>query len=142
MPTSTRFAVAVHILTFLSADRGEARTSEAIAASINTNPAVVRRLLGELSRAGLTKSQLGKGGGAMLARGPKKISLLDIYRAVEDPAIVAMHRAAPSADCPVGRNILPALKTMTDEAERAFFDALAARTLKDVVRGVKAAEAA
>ena len=142
MPTSTRFAVAAHILAFLAADRETAQPSEAVAASIRTNPAVVRRLLGELSRAGLTRSQLGKGGGARLAKGPKKITLLEIFQAVEEPGLVAMHRAAPSDGCVIGRNIQGALQEVTAEAEKAFFQVLAQRTLKDVMKSIKLAEAA
>lgn len=142
MPSSTRFAVATHILAFLASDRETAKSSEIIASSIQTNPAVVRRLLGELSKAGLTRSQLGKGGGAFLAKGPKKITLLDIYRAVEDPALVAMHRSQPSEACAIGRNIQPALKAVTAEAEQAFFDALAKHSLKDLVKTIKVAAAA
>jgi Rrf2 family protein len=142
MPSSTRFAVAVHILSFLALDRRVAKTSESIAASIHTNPAVVRRLLGDLSRAGMTGSQLGKGGGARLAKGPKRITLLDVYQAVEAPQIIAMHRSAPSGDCVIGRNIQPVLQQAVNDAERAFCDALAGYTLKDIVKSIKALEAA
>ena len=142
MSTSSRFAVAVHILTFLATDRKRAHRSEEIAASICTNPSVVRRILGDLARAGLTSSQLGKGGGALLARGPKKITLLEIFSAVEDRNLVAMHRTPPSQTCEIGRTIQPVLQSMTAIAENAFFDALAAQSLKDVVRSVQIAAAA
>ena len=67
MPTSSRFATAAHVLAYLAV-RGQdgAIPSERIALSVNTNAAVVRRLLMQLSAAGLTTSQLGTGGGAML----------------------------------------------------------------------------
>lgn len=142
MPTSSRFAVAVHILTFLAADRKRAHRSEEIAASVGTNPSVVRRILGDLSRAGLTSSQLGKGGGALLARGPKKISLLDIFCAVEEQNLIAMHRTPPSQSCEIGRAIQPVLQSMAATAEHAFFDALEGHSLKDVARSVKTAAAA
>src|SRR3712207_248133 len=67
MAASSRFAVAVHILTLLADAGGEPVTSEYIAASVNTNPSLIRRLLSALARAGLTTSQLGTGGGALLA---------------------------------------------------------------------------
>lgn len=139
MATSTRFAVAAHVLSYLALHRGEAVTSETLAASARTNPAVIRRLLSELARAGLTTSRLGKGGGAGLARAPKKITLLDIYKAVEAPGIVAMPRAAPNASCPVGGHIQEALKGVITEAEQAFFAALAKASLRDLARAIKAA---
>ncbi len=142
MPTSSRFAVAVHILTYLARDRKRAHRSEEIAGSISTNPSVVRRILGDLARAGLTTSQLGKGGGALLARGPKKISLLEIFNAVEDQSLVAMHRTPPSRSCDIGRTIQPVLQSITKTAEDAFFAELETYSLKDVVRSVQTAAAA
>ena len=68
MPTSSRFAVAIHILAGLTLHSGEPLPSEIIAKSAHTNPAVIRRLLSMLNRAGLTSAQLGQGGGALLAR--------------------------------------------------------------------------
>ena len=68
MSTSTRFAVAIHILTNITLCRGQTVRSEDIARSVNTNPTVVRRILGALAEAGLTYSQMGQGGGALLAR--------------------------------------------------------------------------
>ena len=138
MPASSRFAVAVHILAVLASARKKAHASEVIAASIRTNPSVVRRILGDLSRAGMTTSQLGKGGGAMLARGPKKISLFEVYHAVEQPMLVPMHRTTPSEACEIGRTIQPALQVFTSKAEQAFFDALSSYSLKDVMRSLKA----
>lgn len=139
MAASTRFAVAAHILAFLAFNRDRAVTSEELAASARTNPAVIRRLLGQLARAGLTASRLGKGGGAALARAPKKISLLEIYLAVEAPGLIAMPRSAPAGDCRVGRNIQVALGGITGRAEATFYETLAKASLRDVVRAVKAA---
>lgn len=142
MAGSTRFAVAVHILALMAEDRQKPITSEAMAKSIGTNPAVVRRLLGLLSAAGLTTSQLGKGGGSTLARGPKKITLAEIYHAVETPGLIAPQRSLPDMACPVGRHVAPALKNLTNTAEQAFLNALAAVSLKQVSREIAAANAA
>lgn len=142
MSASTRFAVSVHILAALAEARPAPLTSERLAASVNTNPAVVRRLLTALTGAGLTETKLGKGGGATLAKAPKKITLLDIYRAVETPGLVALHRAPPDPDCPVGRNIQTALMESTAKAEAAFLTSLSETTLKQIVKAVRAREAA
>ena len=142
MAASTRFAVAVHLMTLLAARRGAPQTSEILARSVATNPAVVRRLLGALARAGLVKTHLGKGGGAELARGPKKITLADIYRAVEAPGLIPLHRTAPDPDCPVGRLIQPALREVGDAAEAAFLASLEGVTLKQVAKEIAAADAA
>ena len=133
---NTRLAVATHILTYLAYQDGEPATSEVIASSVNTNPTFIRRLLSQLARAGLTTSQLGAGGGALLARRPSKISLLDVYRAVdEDQQVFALHEA-PNPKCPVGRNIDAVLKGRMLEAERALQAQLAKTSIADLAADI------
>jgi Rrf2 family protein len=138
MSTSSRFAVAVHVLTALALQEGRPVTSEQVAGSVKTNPSVIRRLLSMLADAGLTTAQLGTGGGALLARAPEQISLLDVYRAVEEPDLFAVHRTPPDSSCMVGRNILPVLAETTCRAQKAMEAELAGVTLTDVVRDVVA----
>ncbi len=136
MPLNSRFAVAAHILTLLEEGGGEPLTSEYIAGSVNTNPAVIRRLLSQLARGGLTTAQLGAGGGALLARPAETITLRDIYRAVDAGALFAMHAQGPNPECPVGRNIQASLEGILTEAERALEAELAGRTIADLVNDV------
>jgi DNA-binding IscR family transcriptional regulator len=103
MTISSRFAVAVHILTLLETGRGEPLTSEYVAGSVNTNPAVVRRILSMLARAGLTHARLGAGGGSVLARPAAEISLRDVYRAVEcEERLFSLHHERPNPKVPRG----------------------------------------
>jgi Rrf2 family protein len=133
---NSRFAVAVHILTLVAHGEGQPVTSEFIAGSVNTNPSLVRRLLTQLSRAGLTTSQMGTGGGALLARPADHITLGDVYRAVEDGGIFGLHREQPNPVCPVGRNIQALLEADFDAATRAMQAELDRRTIADVLAGV------
>jgi DNA-binding IscR family transcriptional regulator len=80
MNPSTRFTVALHVLTLLASTPGEALTSEYIAGSVNTNPVVARRLLGTLRKVGIVSSQPGNGGGWELAKNPAKLTLRDVRR--------------------------------------------------------------
>ena len=140
MAVSTRFALGVHILALLASSRETALTSQAIAESANTNPAFIRRLLSQLHRAGLTKSQPGKGGGTQLAKGPKKISLLDIFKAVDPGDIVAPPKSPSENDCFVATNLAPVFHDITSKAETAFFSTLSDVSLKQVVKSLKSAE--
>jgi DNA-binding IscR family transcriptional regulator len=45
MSTSSRFAVAVHVLTLMAWADEEPLKSEQVAESVNTNPVVIRRML-------------------------------------------------------------------------------------------------
>jgi len=136
--TSSRFVVAVHVLTLLETERGRPVTSAYIAGSVNTNPGVIRRLLSMLARAGMVRSQLGAGGGALLAKPADRIRLLDIYQAVEAPDVFALHRSPPTPKCPVGKHIQPALSSVLGRAERALEGELGEVTVADVVRSVTA----
>ena len=137
---NTRFAVAVHILTLLHTQKGEPATSDLIASSVGTNPSLIRRLLLHLARAGFTTSQMGSGGGALLACPASAITLLDVYRAVgEDVDIIPMH-ASPNPKCMVGRHIQAALETRITAAERALEQELARTTIASLAGDVSRRE--
>jgi Rrf2 family protein len=137
VPASSRFAVAVHILTALALNEGRPVRSEQIARSAATHPVVIRRLLQALNEAGLTRSQLGQGGGALLARTVDQITLLDVFRATEEGALFALHRGEPDPHCIVGRNIQAVLRAATARAEAALGRELAGTTLADVAREIR-----
>jgi Rrf2 family protein len=137
MPTSTRFAVAVHALAALAVSGGKPLRSEDLAYSANTSPVVIRGLLSRLSDAGLTRSQLGAGGGALLARAAEKIRLLDVYEAVEDTELFSLHRTPPCESCAVGGNILEAIQPTLTLARKALEDELAKVTVADIAMEVE-----
>lgn len=134
---SSRAAVAVHLLAFLTWRREEAVSSQQIARSVNTNPVVVRRIVGALRRAGLVEVQPGSAGGARLARAPEEITLLEVYRAVEDgEALFALHPQTPCQDCGVGANIQASLCEVFGEAQAAMEGVLARVTVAEVSASV------
>lgn len=137
MNTSSRFAVAIHILTLLTLNREEPVTSEFIAGSVNTNPVVIRRMLGALRTARLVTSQGGYGGGWRLVGDSEAITLRDVYRAVEDEALFPLHHRTPNPECPVGRYIQHALSKHFAAATQALEEELARTTVADVLREVR-----
>ncbi|MEQ8445708.1 MAG: Rrf2 family transcriptional regulator [Pelagibacterium sp.] len=135
---NTRFAVAVHILAFLGTQDGIPASSELIAGSVNTNASLIRRLLSQLTRAGLARSQMGTGGGALLAMDAGKITLLEVYRAVDEQGDVFAIHQDPNPKCMVGRNIQAVLRVRIDEAERALQAELARTTIADIAADIAA----
>jgi Rrf2 family protein len=136
--TSSRLVVATHVLAALALARGTPVSSDVIARSANTNPTFVRRLLGALAKAGLTASQMGPSGGALLDRPAEEITLLDVYRAVDDPIVFAFHPHGPNPKCPIGRTITPILEVEVAEATKALERSLAATTIADVASRIAA----
>lgn len=108
-------------------------SSSFIAGSVNTNPAMIRRVLGMLGKAGLTSSTMGSNGGTVLARAAAQITLLEIYRAVDEPGILALHSNAPNPACEVGRGITAVLESIIERAEQAMEAEIASVTVHDVV---------
>jgi len=137
LPTSTRFAVAVHILAALALNDGNAVRSEQLASSASTNPTVIRRLLSKLAEAGITSSQLGYGGGATLAKPANQITLLDVFQVVEEPNIFEMHRTPPDKNCFVGRNIQEVLSKTTTKAQQALEAELSKTTIAEVAQTIQ-----
>ena len=135
--TSSRFAVAVHILALHAMLPEEPLTSEFVAGSVCTNPVVVRRLLGLLRKAGMVEARSGPRGGSRLVRDPGALRLSEIYRAVEDEGLLAMHRHEPNPACPVGARIQGALSQVFEDAEAALIQSLEGRTLGDVLSALE-----
>ncbi|MBC8161498.1 MAG: Rrf2 family transcriptional regulator [Roseiflexaceae bacterium] len=137
MGVTSHFAIAVHALTALAISAGQTVTSEDIAESVNTNPSFIRRVLGDLRRAGLISSQVGNGGGLALIPSPTEITLLDIYTAVENESLFSLPLRPPNKNCPVGGHIQPVLTNYFSRAEAATHHALQEMTLADVVADIK-----
>ncbi|MFE4711882.1 Rrf2 family transcriptional regulator [Bacillus sp. FJAT-27264] len=133
MNISTRFAVAIHILTLIDSNKDGKSTSEWIASSVNTNPVVIRRITGMLNKAGLVDVRPGVAG-AKLARDPEQITLLEIYKAVnavEEGSLFAVHEH-PNPDCPVGKNIAGAIVPVFGRAQTAMESVLQGVTLAEI----------
>ena len=136
MSKSTRFSMAVHLMTAL-AHLKQQISSELLAGSVNTNPVVVRRLLGSLNRAGLIKAERGIAGGFSLARSPEDISLFDIYRAVLDEnELVSLHDNPENRVCPVSCKVRSILARYLNKAQNTYERELEKVMLADIEKGV------
>jgi Rrf2 family protein len=139
---NSRLTVAVHALTWLALAhrRGRDRlTSDEVAASINTNPVVVRRSLGDLRKAGLVEVSHGARAGWRLAKKPEAISLRAVLDAVQPEPVFALHHREPNLECPVGRGIRPVLNAVYSNATDAMRRELQRTSIADVLEDTVAA---
>lgn len=134
MKISSRFTVAVHILSLIAIANNILCTSEWIAGSVNTNPVVIRRIMGMLKKAGLVNVTSGTGG-ASLQRELNEITLLDVYRAVEvvEEGELFQFHERPNPNCPVGANIQSVLELILNRAQEAMEKVLEDITMEELV---------
>lgn len=132
MTGNSRFAVSVHILAYLAYRQSAAVPSAEIAASVDTNPVVIRRLLSAMVKSKLVTTQKGATGGFTLAHAPANISLLDIYHAVEPHPTHGLTRFAPNIKCPVGAKIQSILEAAFLRAQASMEAELAQVSLAHI----------
>ena len=137
MAANSQFSMAVHVLTMLARSGDENVKSDCIAASVNTNAVVIRRLWSQLNQAKLVLSQTGSSGGTRLSRCPSEINLAEVYKAVCCGEVFALHAKSPNQDCPVGKNIAAVLCHLQKEIDRTVGEKLSQYSLKDFIEKVE-----
>jgi Rrf2 family protein len=130
MAENLRFATGIEVLVLLATDPERYHTSQALAAVLATNPVVVRRILGDLSRAGIVASAKGPSGGTRLSLGPKQITLRGIYRALGRSDLLhrSKHESAEMKD------IKNAIHNAFRKAEKCLESELDSTTLNQLIK--------
>lgn len=137
MQFSSRMTIAVHILLAIAefADK-EKTTSTFLAQSVNVHPVIIRNTLGRLKAAGIVHVRAGEGG-ATLANDPQKITLLDIFEAVEKEEDLFHFHEHPNPQCPVGKNMHAILDQRLISIQNAMRKEMRAITLQDLINDMK-----
>ena len=134
---SVQFAVATHIMAALGYYHGEEISSATLAESVNADPTFVRKSLSKLSKAGLVVTKRGKSGASVLARPPRQITLLDMYRASAAPPAFAIHSYPVKKRCPVSCHLKECMSGLLSQAQISFERSLAKITLADLVGQIR-----
>ncbi|WP_439643521.1 Rrf2 family transcriptional regulator [Gemmatimonas sp.] len=140
---NSRLTVASHVLGMIASlerEEGRGATSDELASSVGTNAVVIRRVLGQLKTAGIIDTRRGAGGGSVLSRDPRDITLRAVYEAVEDDCggLIGRHAGALGEHCPVAPVIADYLNSLYVEAEEALKRTLADVTVDAMSREVMA----
>lgn len=130
---STKLSVSIHILSVITLTQDQPVTSEYIASSINTNPALVRRLMSRLKKAQLIKTST-KIGITGLAKKAEDITLLDIFMAVEENLDLFGIHTNTNHKCPVGAKIESTLKHLYGNIQSTAEAEMSAITLADITK--------
>jgi Rrf2 family protein len=90
MSRSTKLISAAYIMSYVAAKDPQQLTTDTIADAMKDHPARIRQIVAALVKAELLKSLRGAGGGVVLARAPDKITLKDIYLAVDEQPLLSL----------------------------------------------------
>lgn len=121
MQITSRFTIAIQTMLCIASFSDTRKvTSNFIAGSTNSNPVIIRRILGQLKEAGLVEVRLGVGG-STITKPLKEITVLDIFNAIEavDDNFFGFH-ANPNCQCPVGKNIHTILDDHLSDIQQAM----------------------
>jgi len=131
MALNCRFGMAVHVLAAL-ASKCERMSSADLAENLGTNAVVIRRLMADLQRAGLVENVKGTRGGSELAKPAEKITLDEVYRAVDESDVFRVPKPN-NPRCPVASKVNKTLTQVLDRAESSLERELKRTRLADVV---------
>ena len=131
MNRDTRLSDVLHVLLHM-AHVSEPLTSEVLARSMGTNPAVFRRTMAGLREAGFVRSGKGHGGGWQLARPLREITLLAVYEALGRPNLFAIGNRSHHPDCLVEKNVNGVMADTMAEAEALFAKRFGEITLDEI----------
>lgn len=130
MATNTRFATGMHTLVLLAREPEKLHSSETIAAKLQTNAVVIRRILAQLQHAGLVRNHKGPSGGSELVYAPTDVTLADVYKAMEPGSLFhdALMRGADA------KTITTELRRVLTGAENALMASLKEVSLQQIVK--------
>jgi len=131
---TTQYATTLHILLLLAAEHEEPHTSTSLAARMDTNPVVLRRMIADLAGAGLVETRRGAGGGVSLAMDPEDITLGQVADVIEADMTFEVHHVPdqPEADFMTDA-ALAAIEAQRRELHTASIVELDRITLKDLM---------
>ena len=140
MQFSFRMPVAVQILLCIAKFDGVFKlTSNFLASSVNVNPVIIRKTLGQLKAAGLVEVAAGVGGARLLQK-PQDITLREVFQAVEEDEDLFHIQESPNPQCPVGRNIQQVLGQRLTLVKNNMLADFSEVTLADLLADIESAE--
>ena len=101
---------------------------------LNTNPVVVRRMMGALRQSGIVTSEVGRGGGWTLGRQLSDLTVLDIQEALDDGVLLPAGTSHDHPTCPVEHVANLALTMAFKAAELSLRDRFSKLNLGELAK--------
>ncbi len=129
MIRDSRLSGILHVLLHM-AEKKAPVTSETLARAMQTNPVVIRRVMGSLREQGYVSSEKGHGGGWSLCCDLSQVTLRDIYEALGRPSLLAIGNRNDQPECLVEQAVNAALDDAFREAEAVLLSRFGEVTLQ------------
>jgi Rrf2 family transcriptional regulator, nitric oxide-sensitive transcriptional repressor len=123
---------ALRVLIYLAAEPGRRATVAEICTAFDVKPNHLTKVVHHLGKQGWIETVRGKGGGLLLAKVPRDISVGQVVRDTEGPAIPAECFASKDSTCCIVQCCR--LQGVLADAVNAFYAALDGYTLADITR--------
>ncbi|MFT8705084.1 Rrf2 family transcriptional regulator [Bifidobacterium aquikefiricola] len=136
MRYSTQLSDAVHILAYIAVFSGTRDiTSDILAASIETNPTNVRKIMGQLRQRGLIHTINGRPK-PTLSRPVEAITLYDIFTSIQGETALIEVDEHTNPRCIIGANIQQALEKEYSRLQQSVEHEMKNITLADILRSI------
>lgn len=134
MKSNSRLSDVLHVILHL-VHADVPLTSEALAAAMDTNPVVLRRLLAGLRKTGFITSEKGHGGGWVMAAPLERVTLRDVHMALGAPPLVSLGFRQDQPECLVAQVVNQSLRAAMEQAEASLLACLDGITLAALSKG-------
>ncbi|WP_417357988.1 Rrf2 family transcriptional regulator [Gallaecimonas pentaromativorans] len=131
MKQNNSLSSCLHLLLHM-AQENKAVTSEQLATFLDTNPVVVRKMLGGLREHQLVQSDKGHKGGWQLKKPLAQITLLDVYQALGSPGLFAIGNRNDNPQCLVEQGVNRVMNQTLASAEALLLKEFGTLTLLDI----------
>ena len=136
MKKNSRSSVALHsLVSLVKADRP--LTSEELGECQNTNPVIIRKVLGELKKKGIVSSEKGHGGGWVVLKSPKEISFHDIFQALNESLLPPGISLDKDEHCLIMKSVAETMDDFLIDAKILLEKKFKKILLQDIVDGIK-----
>lgn len=125
---------AVRSLMYLSWHRNRTVTAEEIARFYGISRDHIVKVIQELSRHGYVQARRGRGGGSILARDPRDISVAEVITTFEGPPAL-LDCLRTTNVCVIERSCR--LRTVLGEAQTRMFDYLGTVSIEDIAGDIE-----
>lgn len=128
----SKFAITLHILTFLAKNTDTWTTSKVLAQSVNINPVLIRKELSKLKTQKIISSKEGKKGGFKLRIKSSEIKLSEIFNIAKDnKQLLGFSKNKPNINCLIGSQINTKLTRIYSELDELIDNKFSKITLEE-----------